>query len=174
MFYLIMQVASFFVDFEVIGISYIVITIIGSAVELFILGLRFSYVPEFAYAERFSIKGFFSFIFYYNLDYVDKYARGRGALCGGPYTILVFINWVILIICICLSVPFLFYLPVVAVLYAPDHFFSVVLTAVFTVFFFLAAALMAIICVAGVIQLVTGFPLFDLITMYFKALLYAK
>lgn len=127
LFFLVIEIVSFLVDFEVIGVLCLVFMYIGSMVELFILGLRFSFASGFVYAKRFSVKGFFSFILHYFV-----HALETQCVVGGFFTIFVLINSGIALICTFLPVPFLFYLPMVASLFATENFFTV---KVFTVYF---------------------------------------
>ncbi len=138
-----MGIASFFVDFNVIGVLYLVFTYIGSMVELFILGLRFSFASGFKFADRFSVKGFFSFILHYFVNALETQC-----VVGGFYSIFVLINSGITIICTFLPVPFLFYLPIAASLFATEDFFTVKLFTAYFWFSMLVVIGLFVLCIA--------------------------
>ncbi len=143
MFCLGMEAAFFVIDFNVIGVLYLVFTYIGSMVELFILGLRFSFASGFVYAKGFSVKGFFSFILHYFV-----HALETQCVTGGFYSIFVLINSGITIICTFLPVPFLFYLPIAASLFATEDFFTVKLFTVYFWFSMLVVIGLFVLCIA--------------------------
>lgn len=110
------EVASFFIDLNIMFDLNIVIAIICFAIELFVIRLRFD--PEFK-----SLKGAREIVVSTLLDFF-RYLALCSSKMGEIYLLLALINLVNICICLFLPVSFLFYFLLIAVLIAPEKFFT--------------------------------------------------
>lgn len=163
LFCLSMEITSFFMNFTIMSVLYLIITIIGSAIELFILSLRVDL--EINFSKELNVKGFFSFVF----AYLEKVLIPP-CIGSGPYCIFVIANTIICFIVIFLPVPFLFYLPMAAVLFASENFFLETAPKAYVIFSIIVSVLLLILFILAIADYWLGFTTLHTINHWMQSI----